>query len=98
MALYPVHVEGWLAFNQNGTARWTRKEPNLDRSERAIKIKLSVPASLFQTPTLKANITIPADSMPAAFEINAETAADALKSALGVDIDLQVIPHDKVDR
>lgn len=90
---HTVVVEGWLAFNQNGTARWTRKEPNLDRSERAIKIRLAVPGTLFAMPTLKANITIPADSMPATFEINAETAADALKSALGVDIDLQVIAH-----
>lgn len=86
-----VTVDGWLAFNINGAARWTKGEPNVGRHERAINVRLQVPRALFNTPTLRANISIPDDAAPQAFEIDALTVAEALKSSLGVDVDVQII-------
>lgn len=86
-----VTVDGWLAFNINGAAKWTKGEPNVGRHERAINVRLQVPRSLFNTPTLRANISIPDDAAPSAFEIDAVTVAEALKATLGVDVDVQII-------
>jgi hypothetical protein len=86
-----VTVDGWLAFNINGAARWTKGEPTVGRHERAINVRLQVPRALFNTPTLRASITIPDDAAPLAYEIDAQTVAEALKSSLGVDVDVQII-------
>lgn len=92
MTSYPkVTVDGWLAFNITGAARWTKGEPTVGRHERAINVRLQVPRSLFNTPTLRANISIPDDGAPLAYEIDAETVAEALKTSLGVDVDVQII-------
>lgn len=86
-----VTVDGWLSFNINGAAKWTKNEPTIGRHERAINVRLQVPRALFNTPTLRANISIPDDAAPQAFQIDADTVAEALKSTLGVDVDVQII-------
>jgi len=86
-----VTVDGWLSFNINGSAKWTKGEPSVGRHERAINVRLQVPRALFNTPTLRANIMIPDDAAPLAYEIDAETVAEALKVSLGVDVDVQII-------
>lgn len=86
-----VTVDGWLAFNINGSARWTKNEPTVGRHERAINVRLQVPRSLFNTPSLRANISIPDDAAPLAYEIDAETVAEALKASLGVDVDIHIV-------
>lgn len=48
-----------------------------------------LPRALFETPSLKASIAV--DGAPAAdFELDVQAAADALRGALGVEIDLRV--------
>lgn len=88
-----THVEYglWLVFDEAGGVRLTRTEPSLDRAERSMFISATLPRSLWRTPTLRAVIDVKAG--PAgAYEAKIEAAADALRGALGVDIDLKVIP------
>lgn len=81
----------WLVFEEAGAIRLTRTEPGLDRAERSMFIQATLPRSLWRTPTLRATIGVKAD--PAGnYTADIEAAADALRSAIGVDIDLRVIP------
>jgi hypothetical protein len=68
----------YLVFEEAGGVRLTRTEPHLDRAERAMFVQAKLPRTLWRTPSLRASIDI-------------EIAGDALRSALGVDVDLKVI-------
>ncbi|PWJ88448.1 hypothetical protein C8D77_111171 [Mesorhizobium loti] len=81
----------WLIFEEAGGLRLTRTEPSLDRSERSMFIQATLPRSLWRTPTLRATIGVKADPS-GSYTADIEAAADAVRSALGVDIDLKVIP------
>jgi hypothetical protein len=81
----------WLIFDNTGVVRLTRTEPGVSRDERSMFIQATLPRSLWRTPTLRATIGVKAD--PAgSYTAEIEAAADALRGALGVDIDLKVIP------
>ncbi len=80
----------WLAFEEAGGVRLTRTEPHLDRAERAMYLQATLPRSLWNRPTLRAHIVVqPGQDLTE--PINLSVASDALRSALGVDIDLKVI-------
>jgi hypothetical protein len=79
----------WLVFAADGGMRFARAEPTTGRGERAMKCSATLPIALFRTPELRATIAI-SDGIPEAYEINVEAAGEALRHALGVDIDLQV--------
>lgn len=78
----------WLVFDRNGAVRMTRTEPRLDRNERAMFIQAKLPLALWSTPSLRATIDVQADGAPT---ISIDLLADALRSSLGVDVDLRVI-------
>ncbi len=85
----------WLIFDRDGAVRLVRSQPDgLGRSERAMAATISLPKSLWQTPSLSVTITVPPDSAPAEFNISAEAAANALKQALGADVHVVVHPHE----
>ena len=69
----------------------TKGEPSVGRNQRAMKVVAELPATLFQTPTLTASIGVSGDVPMTAAQIDTETASEALKAALGVDIDLRVV-------
>lgn len=80
----------WLVFEEAGGVRLTRIDPNLDRAERAMFISATLPRSLWGTPSLRAEIKVqPGQGIEQTINLN--LAADALKGALGVDIDMRVI-------
>jgi hypothetical protein len=85
------HVEYgfWLVFGADGGVRSTRATPTLGRTERAMFMTAKLPTSLFRAPDLRGSITIaePEGGQPT---INIDAAAEALKGALGVDIDLRI--------
>lgn len=62
--------------------------PNLARNERAINLKMELPIALFEAPSLSASITV--ESPAQAVTINAETVAEAVRQAIGMDVDIQV--------
>jgi len=87
----------WLVFNgRSGDMRLTRGEPDCASGERAMKLEVKLPFALFETPTLKAVIDVAAVG-PNIPPIDLTAASDALKGALGVDIDLKIIPPEPLD-
>jgi hypothetical protein len=88
--------EFWLVFGRDGSMRLSRGQPgSLGRGERAMSCVANLPASLFKTPELKAEITIPKGDAPAEFKIDVEAAGAALRQVVGVDIDLRVNSPDR---
>jgi hypothetical protein len=81
--------EFWLIFDAGGSMRMTRAPQTLTRSEKAVFCKATLPKSLFREPELRASFSVPAgsgDPLP----INIDVAREALRGALGVDIDIQI--------
>lgn len=66
----------------------TARYPALGRNERAINLKMELPIALFEAPSLSASIKV--DSPAQAVTINAETVAEAVRQAIGMDVDIQV--------
>ena len=79
----------WLVFEEAGGVRLAHTEPNLDRAERAMFLQARLPRYLWSTPTLRGEITF--TGQQPITKIDIATAAHALRSTLGVDIDLKVI-------
>ncbi len=80
----------WLVFGVNGEMRLTRQRPAVTRTERAMAMEAMLPKALFHTPELRGQIVIadPAGQPPL---IDVAAATEALRTALGVDIDLTVV-------
>lgn len=89
---YTMKFPLWLVFDRDGTVKLYRKSPVLGRDERAMYLDVSLPLSLWNQPSLRANITVEQTDPDAAVLLDLEAAGAALKGALGVDIDLQIIP------
>jgi hypothetical protein len=89
-----VIVPLWLIFDATGTVRMTRGEPDVSRSERAMQLTVTVPLSLFKTPTIAATLTIdaPVAAIP---QIDVTAAAEALRGVIGCDIDVRVASVDR---
>lgn len=81
----------WLIFEGDGAVRLTRAQPGVTRSERAMKCEVTLPLALFKTPELRATITV-AEPESSTFAIDVEAVGEALRTALGVDIDLRIAP------
>lgn len=79
----------WLVFEEDGGIRLTRTEPNLGRTERAMLLCAKLPRSLWKTTSLTGSITV-TPSPEGAYEVNLSVVAEALKAALGIDIDLRL--------
>ncbi|MFZ2996235.1 hypothetical protein [Sphingobium sp.] len=86
------HFAFWLTFSKAGDVRLTRRAPALDRDERAVSMTAVLPLALWATPSLSAQLVVQADAAPT---INIEIATAALRSALGIDIDLRVTPAEE---
>ena len=79
----------WLIFDSSGGVRVTRGQPDLGRNERGMAMSVKLPFALFRVPSLQATMTIEAPE-PIVPPIDLTAAAEALKSALGVDIDVRI--------
>ena len=66
----------------------TRTKPGTKRDERAMFLQITLPNSLWATPELRATITV--DEMGQPLRIDVAAASEALRSVLGVDVDVQV--------
>lgn len=90
----PTHwgFDFWLVFNSNGKIRQTVREPDVSRDERKMFVKAVLPKSLWSSPALRATINVTDDNHEPKFELDLTAAGDALRGALGVDIDMKVVP------
>lgn len=80
----------WLVFGVDGSMRFSRTKPGTSRDERAMSVTATLPMALFATPELKATIEVASPGAAAAFNIDVEAAASALRGVLGCDVDLKV--------
>lgn len=78
-----------LIFDSKGGVRLTRGAAALHRDERDMALNVKVPHALFKTPSLRATIAIEAPEA-AVPPIDLTTAAQALREALGVDVDIKI--------
>jgi hypothetical protein len=82
----------WLVFNKNGHIRQTIREPDVSRDERKLQMTVDLPKSLWSTPALKATVRVTEDNNEPSYVLDLQAAGDALRSALGVDVDIQIVP------
>lgn len=82
----------WLAFSDSGRVRLTIREPDITRDERKMYVQAALPLSLWSTPALRATITVTEDDHEPQFNIDLQAAGDAMREALGVDVDIRVVP------
>lgn len=93
-----VVIDCWLIIDDGIPANWNRRpsarlaagQPKLNRSERSINLKMVLPLSLFETPSIVAQINVDSPVMPVTIDTSAVAAA--VKSVTGTDIDLRVVP------
>lgn len=83
-----IEYSFWLVFDDAGGMRLSRGEPSCGRAERAMQISATLPKALFATPRLSAKIAVAGDVPETTIDITA--ASEALRGALGVDVDLVV--------
>jgi hypothetical protein len=83
----------WLIFGHDGSMRFTRTEPSVDRNERKMSAQVTLPRSIFRTPELRAVLTV-ADPGQTGHVIDIQAASDALKGALGVDVEVRIMPQE----
>lgn len=86
-----VEYAFWLIFEETGGLRLTRAEPSLDRAERAMACRVTLPRSLWRTPSLSATITV-ADGGGPVVNLNIDALREAVRQSVGVDIDFRVEP------
>jgi hypothetical protein len=80
----------WLVFDSDGGMRMSRTEPSCGRTEHRMKMEATLPKSLWKTPTLSGSIVLTDPGSPPV-KVDIAAAQDALRTALGVDIDLRVV-------
>lgn len=90
------HIEYsyWLIFDASGGMRMTRGTPDITRAERAVEMTASLPKALFHTPTLRATLSVSGDAVKAP-AVDIQATQDALRSILGVEIDLTVTSQEQ---
>jgi hypothetical protein len=84
-----VHPGGATHFNRRPAVRLTAGEPALDRGERSINIKMTLPLALFEAPSIVARTDVAHPTSP--ISIDATALAQAVRSAIGMDVDLRVV-------
>lgn len=80
----------WLVFKRSGSVRMTIREADIARDERKMFLTVRMPKSLWSSPELKGTITVTDDNREPVLQIDAQAASEALRQAIGVDIDLLI--------
>lgn len=86
----------WLVFDSDGSMRMSRTEPSCSRTEHRMKLQATLPKSLWRTPSLSASIELSDPGAPP-LNIDVTAAQEALRTALGVDVDVRVVPAGGAD-
>lgn len=86
-------ISFWLIFDRWGAVRLTRGEPDLSANERGMQMTAKLPHALFNRPQLCGTLEVQAPSTEP-INLDVTAAAAALKEAIGVEIDLKIVPVD----
>jgi len=94
-----MFIRQWLTINARGSVKLTKNEPKLlamGVNEIKMKLEFRLPDALFKRPSLEAQITMP-EGLVVEEVIKSETllnAEDAIKSATGLDIKINVVKEE----
>lgn len=71
----------------------TRSMPRLARGEVALALDLKIPAAIFESPTLRASIEVPADAVkaPVIDSIVLDNIKQVMSQQLGVNLEISVV-------
>ena len=94
-----LNLDVWLTIGRGvggGTpsVKLTAGYPALGRNERAMNLKLTLPLSLFEAPSLSATIKV--DSPAQAITIDATAVAEAVRQSIGMDVDIQIVQPEEI--
>lgn len=70
--------------------------PDLARNQRAMNLKIKLPLTLFELPSLSASIKV--DSPAQAITIDATAIAEAVRQSIGCDVDIQIVTPEGTDK
>ena len=87
----------WLVFRSNGSVRQTIREPDIARDERKMLVHADLPKSRWSSPALRATIKVTDDDHEPKFDLDLTAAGDALRQALGVDVDVRIVPPEPAE-
>ncbi len=76
------------ARSQRPSVRATANQPSLARNERAVNITMELPIALWESPAIKASFVV--DSPATVVTIDAGAVAQAVRQAIGMDIDIAI--------
>lgn len=84
-----ISKNGYL--EKGPTIRVTKNSPSLSKSERAVKLNINLPRSLFQQPQLTASIIVPQESAPPVIDANVQdNIAETIREMTGLDVTIRV--------
>lgn len=100
----PIHYDkthfyfsGHLTLHPDQGIRFTHGAPaKISGGDRIMALKIKVPRSVFQTPTLSATIDI-SDEHIEAIHIDTEACADVLRQVVGADVAVTLLPPEQED-
>lgn len=92
-----LELDFWLIVKRGPKSAWpgrpsvriTAGQPNLDRAERAINLKMTLPITLFETPSITAKINVEAPRERVEIDVPALT--ESVRQAIGMDVEISVI-------
>ena len=82
----------WLTFDRDGSVRLNRETPSLSPDQRAMRLEVRLPQTLWNIPQLSAEIVVPDPGQPGAISARIEQFAEQMKTAIGCDVVLKVQP------
>jgi hypothetical protein len=92
-----IKYDFWLRFSRHRTVPHTSKNPpGLGMHDRAMKVHMEVPESVFTRPQMKANITVDHPEQED-MEIDVSAAETALAGVLGCTVAIDVVHPPKED-
>ncbi|MEO1731847.1 MAG: hypothetical protein AAFR64_14075 [Pseudomonadota bacterium] len=80
---------GFLTLHPTDGLKLTAREPKASPGSRIAKIKLAVPKSFFETPSLTLTATVP-EGQGGEITIDAEAAAEALEPVIGGKVRFEI--------
>lgn len=86
-------ISFWLVFDAWGAVRLTRGEPDLKANERGMQMTAKLPHALFNTPQLRATLSVNAPEQ-APIVIDTTAAAEALTRTIGCDVEVRVVERE----
>ena len=84
-----IEYSFYLVFGVDGSMRFARTSPGIDRNERSMSLIAVLPRSLFRVPSLSAHIAVN-DPNDGKIAIQIAAGAEAFRTAVGLDLDIDL--------